>query len=187
MSNVTYTELWQSTQTNLEDIAQADSILQNSKPQKDRQKAHKNVSELYVRYIVACNKLDLCYDQVIQPQKRILIRKLLDSCIGRILELKHELVDVDLSEYNYYDDVLLKYAITPQEAEIHVPTYFLRERETEIQLRRKFIEDTLKSLGYLHEEPAPRKMTEVEAIRLIQVREFSQIHIPMINGIFNIR
>ncbi|XP_012261688.2 dynein regulatory complex protein 11 [Athalia rosae] len=171
MSNVTYTELWKSTQADLEDIAQADSILQNSKPQKERRKAHANVAELYVRYIVASNNLHKCYDQVIQPQKRILIRKLLDSCIGRVLELKHELVDIDLSECNYYDDILLKYEITPQEAEIHIPAYFIRERENEIRERRKFIEDTLKSLGFLHEEPIPKKMTEVEAIRLIQAHE----------------
>ncbi|XP_046609162.1 dynein regulatory complex protein 11 [Neodiprion virginianus] len=171
MSNVTYNELWKETQASLEEISQTDNTVQNSKAQKDRQKARQNVAELYVRYIVVTNKLNQCYDQVVQPQKRILIRKLLDSCVGRVLELKHELVDVDLSEYNYYDDVLLKYEVTPQEAEIHVPTYFLRERETEIRERRKFIEDTLRGLGYLHEEPAPRKMTEVEAIRLIQAHE----------------
>ena len=36
---------------------------------------------------------------MVHPQKRILLRKLLDSTIGRILELKHDLVNLDSLEY----------------------------------------------------------------------------------------
>lgn len=126
---------------------------------------------IYFRYIVCCNKLEQCYDQIIQPQKRILLRKLLDSTLGRILELKHELVEVDLSEYNYYDDVLLKYGILPQEAELRIPIYFRREREDEIAERRKFISEVLRNAGVLDEVVQPRKMTEPEAVRLIQTHE----------------
>ena len=38
--------------------------------------------------------------------KRLLLRKLLDSTIGRIIELKHELVNLDFIEYSFIDDVL---------------------------------------------------------------------------------
>ena len=38
---------------------------------------------------------------MVHPQKRHLLRKLLDSTIGRILELKHELVNLDNLEYRY--------------------------------------------------------------------------------------
>ncbi|XP_044579210.1 dynein regulatory complex protein 11 [Cotesia glomerata] len=171
MSNVTYNELWRDTESCLEEILQTDSNLQNAKPQKDRKKIHKIISELYVRYIVCCNKLEQCYDQMIQPQKRILLRKLLDSTLGRILEIKHELVEVDLSEYNYYDDVLLKYGILPQEVELRIPNYFRRERESEILQRREFISEVLRNAGVLDEVVQPRKMTESEAIRLIQTHE----------------
>ena len=37
---------------------------------------------------------------------RLLLRKLLDSTIGRIIELKHELVNLDFIEYSFIDDVL---------------------------------------------------------------------------------
>ncbi|XP_011311368.1 IQ and AAA domain-containing protein 1 [Fopius arisanus] len=171
MSNVTYDELWRDAQCSLDEIIQADSNLQNSKPQKDRKKIHRNVSELYIRYIVICNKLEQCYDQVIQPQKRSLMRKLLDGTLGRILELKHELVEVDLSEYNYCDDVLMKYGILPQEAELKIPTYIRRERITEILERRKFISDVLRNVGALDEIIQPKTLTELEAIRLIQTHE----------------
>ena len=39
-------------------------------------------------------------------EKRLLLRKLLDSTIGRIIELKHELVNLDFIEYSFIDDVL---------------------------------------------------------------------------------
>lgn len=171
MSNETYDKLWRDAQIDLDDVIHVDSIFQNTKPQKDRKKMHKTVAELYVRYIVIYNKLEEIYDQIIQPQKRQLIRKLLDSTLGRILELKHELVEIDLSEYNYYDDVLLKYGILPQETEMKIPNYFRREREEEILQRRTFIENILRNLGALDEIVEPKIITELEAIRLIQTHE----------------
>ncbi|KAK0080478.1 hypothetical protein PV326_008146, partial [Microctonus aethiopoides] len=171
MSNATYNELWHDTECALEEVIQTDSILQNVKPQRDRRKVHKNVSDLYVRYIVICNKLEECYDQMIQPQKRRLIRKILDYTLARVLELKHELVEIDLSEYNYYDDVLVKYKILPQEVELNIPRYFRRERESEIHQRREFISSILKNIGALNEVILPKKITELDAIKLIQMHE----------------
>lgn len=60
--------------------------------------------------------------------------------------------------------------MTPDEVELRVPRYFRREREQEIQERRKFVEDTLRNLGELEEKPEATKMTELEAIRIIQVQ-----------------
>ncbi|XP_017764087.1 PREDICTED: IQ and AAA domain-containing protein 1 [Eufriesea mexicana] len=171
MSSATYNELWENAQTALEELLQIDTNLQNVKPQKDRKKAHNTISELYVRYIIICNKLEICYDQVIQPQKRILLKQLLVSCFGRILELKHELVEIDLSEYNYFDNILIKFNITPQEVEIQVPRYFRRECLQEIEERRKYIAEILKNIGALDEVIVPKKMTESEAVRLIQAHE----------------
>lgn len=169
MSSATYDEIWKGAQNALEDLLQVDTTLQNAKPQKDRKKARITVSELYVRYILICNKLELCYDRVIQPQKRLLIKQLLDSCLGRVLELKHELVEIDLSEYHYFDDVLIALHVTPQEVEIQVPRYFRRERLKEIEEKRNYIEETLKSIGALDEVILAKQMTESQAIRLIQV------------------
>lgn len=169
MSNATYDELWREAQALLAETIQADTVLQGAKPQKDRKKAHDVVSALYVRYILICNKLEQCYDQMIQPQKRLLLKRSLNASLGRMLELKHDLVNIDLSEHSYYDDVLLECGVTPQEAEIHIPRYYRRERAEEIAERRKFIEDTLRNLGALHEAVVPKKITESQAIRLIQV------------------
>ncbi|XP_020283087.1 IQ and AAA domain-containing protein 1 [Pseudomyrmex gracilis] len=171
MSNATYDELWKTAYELLTETIQTDTVIQGTKPQKDRKKAHDVVSPLYVRYILICNKLEECYEQMIQPQKRLLIRKLLNAVLGRLLELKHDLVNIDLSEHSYYDNVLIECGVTPQEAEIQVPRYFRRERIAEIEERRKFIESTLRNLGALHETVVPEKMTESQAIRLIQAHE----------------
>ncbi|KAL6267203.1 hypothetical protein P5V15_000280 [Pogonomyrmex californicus] len=171
MSSTTYDELWRAAQTSLAETIQADSVLQGAKPQKDRGKARDLVTGLYVRYSLICNKLERCYDQMVQPQKRLLVKRLLDASLGRVLELKHELVNIDLSEHSYYDDALIKWGVTPQEAEVRVPRYYRRERIAEIEARRKFIEDTLRNLGALREIVVPIEITESQAVRLIQAHE----------------
>ena len=56
--------------------------------------AFKNIAKIYIRYIVIYQNLDFCYDQMVHPQKRLLLRTLLDSTIGRIIELKVELFPI---------------------------------------------------------------------------------------------
>ncbi|EZA60539.1 IQ and AAA domain-containing protein [Ooceraea biroi] len=171
MSSATYDELWGEAETLLTETVQADAVLQGAKPLKDRKKVHNVVSTLYIRYSLVSNKLEQCYEQVIQPQKRLLLKRLLDASLGRVLELKHELVNVDLSECSYYDDVLIECGVTPQEAEIRVPRYFRREQIEQIEERWTFVESTLRNLGTLRETVVSEQMTESQAIRLIQAHE----------------
>ncbi|KAJ9582282.1 hypothetical protein L9F63_003411, partial [Diploptera punctata] len=171
MSHITYNTLWKDAQKTIEEASQFDSILHSAPHEKDKRAAQIRVSELYVKYITVVNKLDQCYDQIVHPQKRLVIRKLLDACIGRVLELKHELVNLDLSEFSYYDDVLSKLKLLPVEVEINVPTYYRREREEELRKRKKTMDDILRKLGFYEEEVIEEEMTEEEAIRLIQIHE----------------
>lgn len=108
MSNAMYDKLWREAQALLEETTQLDSLTQSSRAWQEREEARLRLAELYVRYICVGNRLEECYDQVVQPQKRPLLRRLLDSAYGRVLELKHELVELELSEYNYYDDALVR-------------------------------------------------------------------------------
>lgn len=68
---------------------------------------------LYVRYIQIFRKLEEVYDQVVHPQKRMDIRAILDSVMGRIMELKNEMVDKEFSEYHYVDDVVQDLKLRP--------------------------------------------------------------------------
>ncbi|VDL92577.1 unnamed protein product [Schistocephalus solidus] len=57
----------------------------------------------------------------------MLLRRTLDNIIGRILELKQEMVNLDVSEYHYIDDVLSDLKITPTDAQITIPRYYVQD------------------------------------------------------------
>ncbi|KAK9503010.1 hypothetical protein O3M35_011673 [Rhynocoris fuscipes] len=171
MSHITYSKIWAEAQAILDEATKIDVEQQSAKPTKDKSEARRTVGRLYLKYILAINKLDECYDQIVQPQKRLLIRRVLDASIGRFIELKHELVNIDLSEFSYFDDLLLEMRILPNEAEVKVPTYYRRERESEIKERRQTIDRIMRELGFFEDDATGIIMTEDKAIRLIQTHE----------------
>lgn len=83
------------------------------RPEKDRVVFFQRLAVLYVRYIQVFRQLEEVYDHVVHPQKRRLIRAVLDGVMGRILELKNEMVEKEFSEYHYMDDVLHDLKLTP--------------------------------------------------------------------------
>lgn len=83
MSHRYYNELWKESQNILEDTTFDDNVHISSKPTKDRKQLYKQISVIYAKYILAINKLGECHDQMIHPQKRFLIRKILDASIIR--------------------------------------------------------------------------------------------------------
>ncbi|GBN84895.1 hypothetical protein AVEN_28522-2-1, partial [Araneus ventricosus] len=79
----------------------------------ERVSAVQKTSNLYLRYVRIANRLTECHENVLQPQKRRLLRKLIDNCIGRVLELKHGLVGLEFAEVQYLDDALLEMKMVP--------------------------------------------------------------------------
>ena len=49
----------------------------------DNLAAFQKVSSMYIKYVLAFRKLEECYDQIVHPQKRRLLRHMLDGTIGR--------------------------------------------------------------------------------------------------------
>jgi hypothetical protein len=47
---------------------------------------------IYIKYLQIFCKLEAAYDQMLQPQKRQDMRKALEACMGRMLEIRHWLV-----------------------------------------------------------------------------------------------
>lgn len=82
-------------------------------PKRDRQAFQYRLSSLYLRYLGLLRGFDTLYDRMVQPQKRRLLRRLLDSVAGRVLELKEELVRADLCETHCLDCVLQDLTLTP--------------------------------------------------------------------------
>lgn len=171
MSNQMYSKLWHSAQKELEDLAVIDYQEQVSEIELDRPSAQRNAFELYTKYKIIANKLEEIYDQMLQPQKRVLVRKLLDMCMGRVVELKHDLVNIDIMEFSYNDQVMTELKLTPNDVELKIPRYFLRENEKEIAYKKEFIDNLMMKLGWLEEEVEKEKVTELEAIRIIQMHE----------------
>lgn len=71
------------------------------------------LATMYIKYVQIFRKLEQCYDQVVHPQKRRVLRHVLDGTMGRVLELKQEMVDLEFSEFHYFDDVLSDLKLTP--------------------------------------------------------------------------
>ncbi|KAJ2953495.1 hypothetical protein O0L34_g1093 [Tuta absoluta] len=171
MSNKTYNDLLCETSELLGEATQADEAL-FSAGQAERTALQPLLSDIRVRYTVLLARLDAVYDQLLQPQKRLIVKRLLEAVLGRLIEIKHDLVEVHLSDYTFDDDeALTKLQVTPYEAEPVIPQYFTREREDEIQQRRQFIEDILRKLGYEPPKRQPLILTEQQAILIIQTHE----------------
>ncbi|XP_067647279.1 dynein regulatory complex protein 11 [Eurosta solidaginis] len=187
MSNHYYNELWHQTHHEVELLALADeqqgqnfettlAALATALPDADttmepKKLLQSSVYEFYLRYIGIANRLEEVYDNMIQPQKRLLVRKLLDACLGRVIELKHDLVNIDLMEFSYNDVVVGRLQLTPIDTELKIPRYFLRERQKEIEQRNRIMHEILIKLGWLEEHPSEEKLSEIEAIRLLQIHE----------------
>lgn len=103
MSNKTYNELLIETSELIGEAAQVDEAV-FATGAAERTALQPLLSELRVRYTVLLSKLDTIHDQILQPQKRLLVKRLLEACLGRLLEVKHDLVEIYLSDYTYDDD-----------------------------------------------------------------------------------
>lgn len=68
--------------------------------------------------------LDECYDQVVHPQKNRSLRVLLDSVMGRLVEIKIEMINLEKTEFHYLDDICQDMKLTPSDIELPVPKYF---------------------------------------------------------------
>jgi len=54
-----------------------------------------HLANLYIRYIEVYRRIEECYDQMVHPQKRIFMKKILECSILRICEMKNVRVSCD--------------------------------------------------------------------------------------------
>lgn len=109
----TYNKLWSDAQLELSCLLTEELPADSHRPQKDRVVFFQRLAMLYIRYLQVFRQLDKVYDQVVHPQKRRVIRVILEGVMGRVLELKNEMVEKEFSEYHYMDDVLHDLKLTP--------------------------------------------------------------------------
>ncbi|XP_040593044.1 IQ and AAA domain-containing protein 1-like isoform X2 [Mesocricetus auratus] len=158
MSEGAYQRLWEDSHATLEEVLEKEPSLLEPVPSRERQSFQYRLSVHYLYYLGLLRRFDTAYDQMVQPQKRRLLRRLLDGVAGRVLELKDELVRVDLCETHCLDRVLQDLKLTPNfrgmsrtEALIIVQS---AERARQGRLRATFMREIRK------EEERDRKIRE---------------------------
>lgn len=101
---------------------------------------------LYIKYIDIFRKLEECYDQIVHPQKRILLRTILEANIIRMCELRETLVFFNPRAKSIYinlDDILMDLKTDPRELEIPIPRYFLEDNRRDMERRKQLIDKLL--------------------------------------------
>ncbi len=97
--------LWTNTQIDLSRLLTSE--ISGPKGFDSKRQANDYVRRLFVQYNDILRKLDEIYQTLIHPQKRSIIRILLDGIVGRLVELKHEMIKFDCCEYTYFEDLTL--------------------------------------------------------------------------------
>jgi len=167
----TYNELWIRSQRELQALLAEEHHLTHGKPEKDREQAFLSISRLYLQYAQSLRTLETCYDQIVHPQKRILLRHLLDAVIGRVIELKHEMVGLDFLEYSYHDESVADLKMSPFEAELVVPRFIRRDRKEQIDYWKAQMDAAVAKMDAEEAGPTGVIMTPEEAIALLQRHE----------------
>lgn len=143
-------------------------------PIADRIEVIKLLKSRFVKYLRSVKRLDECYDQILQPQKRRLIKLLLDQSMGRLLEIKRELVEMDCSEFHYLDDVLIDLKLTPDDIIMPIPQYFLQEQtllDRQELLKSMMNKFNIPSYHNLFPLAVEKPMSTEEALKTIQKHE----------------
>ncbi|XP_035249034.1 dynein regulatory complex protein 11 [Anguilla anguilla] len=173
MSHSTYGRMWTEAQGALQDMLEEELPAVPPRPQKDRLLVFQTLATFYVKYLQILRSLEAVYDQMVHPQKRRVVRHVLDGVTGRLLELKNEMVELEFSEFHYYDDILQDLKLTPGDLEVPIPRYFVSEKLRVLREREKLLAQILARGEHL--DPAPevraRALPIDEAVRLVQVSE----------------
>ncbi|XP_039926162.1 dynein regulatory complex protein 11 [Hirundo rustica] len=169
MSQDTYIRMWADTQRELDTMLQREreEFLQ---PEEDREKVMKMLATAYVQYLEIFRNLEAAHDHLIHQQKRAAVRQALDGVMGRILEIKKEMVALEKSECPYMDGILMELKRVPEDIEIPIPKYFIKENLRILQEREEYLHEILLNAGLLEQEPVTA-MTLEEGIKVIQVAE----------------
>ncbi|XP_077128464.1 dynein regulatory complex protein 11 isoform X1 [Ranitomeya variabilis] len=168
-----YNKMWVEAQQDLTHLLLQEMPDVPPKPEKDRMAVAQQLGTLYIRYLQIFRNLEMAYDQITHPQKRRLIRLVLDGVMGRILELKDELVELEISEFQYYDDILQDLKLGPESLEIPIPKYFIKEKMKVLKDRERILSQILERNGAKDTEVVKplKPMSLDEAVRAIQVSE----------------
>ncbi|XP_014901217.1 IQ and AAA domain-containing protein 1 isoform X1 [Poecilia latipinna] len=168
-----YNQVWKDAMSELSSLLAEELPPVPIPPQRDRVVFFQRLATLYVRYVQVFRQLEEAHNMLVHPQKRRLILLLLKGVMGRVLELKYEMVEKEFSEYHYVDDILHALKLTPPALEIPIPYFFVGERSKETEERKTMVLDVLNLADGSKDldTSMDKVMTEAEAIKIIQMVE----------------
>uniref|UniRef100_A0A8D0GKE3 IQ motif containing with AAA domain 1 n=1 Tax=Sphenodon punctatus TaxID=8508 RepID=A0A8D0GKE3_SPHPU len=159
----TYNKIWAEAQEALSSLLQREIEDKPQKPVKDRLVVFQMLGTFYIKYVQIFRNLETAYDQIVHPQKRLVIRQVLDGVMGQL----------EYSEFHYFDDILQDLKLSPEHIDIPIPRYFIKEKVKVLRAREKILSQILFNTGLQDTElKKPVKIMPLEeAIRVIQISE----------------
>lgn len=153
MSNHLYELKWKEALNDLLDNYQMEYLPYEDAKEKGKLRAKKKPKEwfdfyaqLYIRYIETYKKLEDVYDQILHPQKRQALFPILKKTLGRVLEIKDDLIMFNThsnainSRYINLDELLFDLKILPEKMEIPIPRYALELDRKNMAIRDQLID-----------------------------------------------
>ncbi|XP_031414007.1 dynein regulatory complex protein 11 [Clupea harengus] len=176
MSHSSYNRIWAAAQNALEGLLEDEFPVVQPRPQRDRLQVFQTLAGFYLKYLQIMHNLEEVYDQMVHPQKRRVVRAVMEGVMGRLLELKNEMVELEFSEFHYFDDMLQDLKMTPADLEVPIPRYFVREKMRVLKERERMLAHILAKGGHIEQqEPvchaAAQRVSVEEAVQLLQVSE----------------
>ncbi|UJR26060.1 hypothetical protein I4U23_007406 [Adineta vaga] len=147
----------------------------------NKRQANNYVRHLFTKYNDLMKKLDEFYIILVHPQKRLILRILLDGIVGRLIELKQEMIRFDGCEYTYFEDIALDQNKTLDDLCIQIPRYFSEDRFKTIEQRNQMIKLILNRLDqsktdHLSRRSSLKSLTTTTTIKSDQIDEITLAH-----------
>ncbi|KAK2917224.1 dynein regulatory complex protein 11-like [Channa argus] len=157
---------WTVTHRALQDLIKEEVSADPAESRQDQLKVFQDRAILYLKYLKIFRSLEEVYEQLVQPQRRRGVLRILEGLMGRLLELKAQMVDLDRSEVHCFDELLLDLKMTPKDLQIPIPRYFQRKRKKQMVVNR-----LLEKHQQNHLVSRVQVLSLEEAVHLLQMSE----------------
>ncbi|XP_065571641.1 IQ and AAA domain-containing protein 1-like isoform X5 [Artemia franciscana] len=139
--------------------------------EKQRGELLEKVQGLYLAYCQIAHMLDSVYTHLCQPQKRLFVKKVLDSVILRGLELRNEICALSFTEAPNLDEIVFQKPYDISNVGLPIPKHFRLEREERHLGILIMIQGVFDKIGRTSHQDDLCLMSLEEAVKLIQVHE----------------
>jgi SpoVK/Ycf46/Vps4 family AAA+-type ATPase len=186
MSNAFYERKWHETIKAMQDICEQElEPMKNIGTKKNftTEEWFKHFSLIYIAYLEIYKNLEDCFENCIQPQKRVLMKSTLISVIKRLLEIRRDLVQFNVStpiinsEFINFEELLTSIHKLPSVLNIRVPRFYSSDSDTKITDRDLLISQLMRDHGDIRPEiekkilKSPEEMSIAKAIELLSKLE----------------